>query len=172
MVLFQAFGDLTAAVLKLQQGDKSGLEDFETSDARVSATGTQFWRPYFRVFAMRHLVKMGMRKEAHEFGQVAKTLIDKSNENFTLHDYHIVHAQLNLLDRNPEQAENNLMVALEISKDKGARLFHLRAAIQLAELWKENGKTESIAHLLNEAKQGIEDGNCPEEMDRLNTLLQ
>ena len=172
LAVFQAIGGLTAAILKLQRGDRSGIADFDTSDARLSATGTQFWRPYYRVCAMRHLVKMGMSKEAHEFGRVAKTLIDKSNENFTLHEYYIVQAQLNLLDRNEEQAENNLLTAIKTSKDKGARLFHLRAAIQLAELWRQQGKNELIAPLLNEAKQGIEEGNCPDEMDRLNTLLQ
>jgi hypothetical protein len=80
----------------------------------------------------------------------AFAFVEESGERFWLADLHRVAGRIELQrpKPNPAQAETRFLQAIEIARQQEARLLELRAATDLARLWREQGKRHEARDLL------------------------
>ena len=77
-----------------------------------------------------------------------------------------------LLARDPSEAEACFQKALEISRDQGARSWSLRAAIDLAELWRDRGNLGQAREILGPVLDGFTEGYGTTDVKTARALLE
>ncbi len=102
---------------------------------------------------------------------MARDLIDQTGEKYALSDLHRLKAALAKADGDSEIAESQLNTALGIARQQGAKLWELRAAIELAKLRQEQGRTDEAVSLLRPAHDSINDEDCPADRAMAQELL-
>jgi predicted negative regulator of RcsB-dependent stress response len=75
------------------------------------------------------------------------------------------------VDGNREAAEQHLQTALNVARQQGAKLYELRAATDLASLWRDQGKIAEASSLLQAVHDSIAEGDCPEDRAAAHDLL-
>lgn len=76
-----------------------------------------------------------------------------------------------MADDDAEAAEQCLVMALDVARRQGGKLWELRAAIDLAGLWRDQGKTAEAISLLQPVHDSIADGDCPNDRATARELL-
>ena len=75
------------------------------------------------------------------------------------------------MDGNGEAAEKHLLVAIDVARQQGAKLWELRAAIDLAHIMQEQGRMDEAIALLDPILNRIAEGDCPEDQVAAKKLL-
>lgn len=169
--LFQHYSGMASGLIMLDNGDRTGLEVFEKFERDFMTTRTRLLIPHYRLNAAYRTIALGMREEALALASRAKQIIDETKEDCNLTDYYRVMAKIAIHDGDTTQAENNLRLALDTARHQGAKLLELRTAIDLAELWQQYNRDESVHTLLTEARTGVDDGDCIDEIERIKELI-
>ena len=102
---------------------------------------------------------------------MALEIIETTGERYSLSDLERLNAALANVDGNGEAAEQHLQTALDVARQQGAKLYELRAAIDLARLWREQGKTAEAKSLLQPVHDSIAEGDRPEDRATAGALL-
>lgn len=97
--------------------------------------------------------------------------MDETGERFVLSDLYRFQARISMHKSDHQAGESQLLKALEIARKQQARLWELRASINLAKLWREQGKVDDAISLLVPIHGSIEEGDCPEEQAMIKELL-
>jgi predicted ATPase len=87
------------------------------------------------------LVAAGQVTEAHIAIDEALERCDRTGERWCLPELLRIKGEVLRLDRADEKAEGYFQQALDRARRQGALSWELRAAISLAKLWHQNGKT-------------------------------
>ena len=169
--LFQGFSGISSGLAVLQQGDPAGLDSFKQYDAKFRATGSKIGLSFFRVIAARFAFDLGLFDEADAMIIKSKSLMDETGEFFGESDYYRLKARISIHKSDSESAEAQLHKALEISRRQQADLWELRASIDLAKLWKTQGKDDRARALLEPLHINLEEGDCPEDQATARELL-
>jgi len=169
--LFQQYSGMASGFIMLDEGDRTGLEVFEKFEHDFMTTRTRLLIPNYRLSAAYRTLALGMREEALALANRAKQVIDETKEDFNLTDYYRVMAKIAMHDNDSAQAENNLRLAIDTARQQGAKLLELRTAIDLAELWQQYNCEESVRTLLVESRTGVDEGDCIEEIARIEQLI-
>lgn len=135
------------------------------------ATRTRLLLPNYCLSAASRTIDLGLSKEAKGLADRAKQVMDKTGENFNLTDYYRVMAKIAMHDGDATLSQNNLQLALDTARHQGAKLLELRCAIDLAELWQKDAKVDPARALLHSARNGVDDGDCIEEIARVEELI-
>ena len=105
--------------------------------------------------------------------QEAFEFVELSGERFLFADLHRIAGKLALRrpvsDRAP--AETSFLKAIEVARDQGARLLELRAAIELAQLWRDTGSPEDPRPLIEPILAAIEGGENMRDVRDARALL-
>ncbi len=88
-----------------------------------------------------------------------------------LSDLYRLQAAIVKADNDTVTAERHLCTALAVARQQGAKLYELRAAIDLAGLWRNRGKTTEAIALLQPVHDSIAEGDCPEDQATARELL-
>lgn len=88
-----------------------------------------------------------------------------------LSDLHRLQAAIAKADNDTVTAELHLCTALAVAWQQGAKLHELRAAIDLAGLWRNQGKTTEAIALLQPFHDSFAEGDCPEDQAAARELL-
>jgi predicted ATPase len=115
--------------------------------------------------AMRH------HGDAAELATMADDMIDETGEASSLSNLRRLQATIALAEGDTLAAEEFLVTALDVARKQGAKLWELRAAIDLAGLWRDQGKTAEAMTLLQPIHDSIAEGDCPEERGKAQALL-
>jgi len=105
--------------------------------------------------------------------QEAFAFVEQSGERFWLADLHRVDGQIALRRPEPDQAraEASFHKAIEIARSQEARLLELRAAIDLARLWRDAGSPNDLRALLEPILGQIEGGETTRDVRNARALL-
>jgi ABC-type transport system involved in cytochrome c biogenesis ATPase subunit/tetratricopeptide (TPR) repeat protein len=169
--LWSSWARLLEALVVLGNGDPSGFEDFQRADANYLATKSKVFLPYIRTAACWRALALGLREQAAELSALAQDMIAETGEKFALSDLHRLQAALALDAQDDQTAETCLREAIDVARDQGARIWELRAAIDLARLWHNAGRTREAISLLKPVHDSIADGDCPKDMITAHELI-
>ena len=103
----------------------------------------------------------------------AYAFVEQSGERYWLADLHRLSGQVALKRREPERprAEACFRKAIEIAHGQEARLLELRAAIDLAQLWRDTGSNSDPRALLQPILATIEGGETTRDVRNARALL-
>ena len=160
-----------AELLAAHKGDNTSIARYRKFDAAVIATKFKMGFSHLRIDAARSALAMGLREEAAELAMMAQELIDETGEAYALCDLHRVQAAIAIAGDDTEAAEQCLAAALDVARRQGGKLWELRAAIDLAGLWRDQGKTAEAISLLKPIHDNIAEGDCPEDRATARELL-
>lgn len=158
-------------ILAARTGDKSSLQRFISADDMLGATKFKMFMPALRVEFSRALLAMGLKDQAVGLVDKAHTMIMQSGEQWPLSDLNRLQASLAKADNDLEAVENHLHAALDVARHQGAKMWELRAAIDLASLWHDAGRTEDAIALLQPIYDCIDEGDCPEDRAVAQTMI-
>jgi predicted ATPase len=105
--------------------------------------------------------------------QDAFAFVERSGERFWLADLHRVDGQIALKrpETDRERAEACFLKAIEIAHTQEARMLELRAATELAELWRDEGAPNDPRALLEPILAEIEGGETTRDVRNARALL-
>jgi predicted ATPase len=100
-------------------------------------------------------------------------LVDRSGERFWLAELHRLDGQAALKRPEADQAraEACFLKAIDIARSQESRLLELRAAIDLARLWRDTGSTNDPRALLEPILAQIEGGKTTRDVRNARALL-
>jgi class 3 adenylate cyclase len=113
----------------------------------------------------------GNLERAEKDLQEGLSFVEQSGENYWAADLHRLSGQLALRQRKPDSAESWFVEAIDIAKGQGARLLELRAAIDLARLWRETRPERHPRPLLEPILAAIEGGETTRDVRNARTFL-
>jgi predicted ATPase len=117
------------------------------------------------------VLAMGMLEEAAELAASANQFVEQTSEAYQLSDLHRLEAALAIERSDVKAAERHFGKAIVVARRQGARLWELRAAIDLAKLLQDQGRVDEAVSLLKPIHDSIDDGDCPDDHAIANTLL-
>jgi predicted ATPase len=105
--------------------------------------------------------------------QEAFAFVDQSGERFWLADLHRLDGQIALKRPEPDraQAEACFLKAIDIARSQEARMLELRAANDLALLWRDTGSPNDPHALLEPILAAIEGGETTRDVRNARALL-
>jgi class 3 adenylate cyclase len=105
--------------------------------------------------------------------QEAFAFVDQSGERLWLSDLHRVDGRIALKEREPDRAraEACFLKAIEIARSQDARLLELRAATDLARLWRDAGSPNDPRSLLEPILDSIEGGESARDVRNARALM-
>ena len=105
--------------------------------------------------------------------QDAFTFVERSGERFWLADLYRVDGQIALRRPEPDRAraEASFLKAIDIARSQEARMLELRAATDLARLWREAGAPNDPRALLEPILAAIEGGETTRDVRNARALL-
>ena len=114
---------------------------------------------------------MGILDNAAEVAAMAEEVIDETGETQSLSDLHRLQAAIAKAGDDTETAEKHLGTALDVARQQGGKLWELRAAIDLANIWRDQGKTAEAIAFLQPVHDSIAEGDCLEDRATARKLL-
>ncbi|SPJ28720.1 adenylate/guanylate cyclase domain-containing protein [Falsiruegeria mediterranea] len=171
LALWSAMIPMCIENLAAYNGDKTSMERWQKAGAAIDAIKFKLFIVSFHVDLARSALAMGFHDDAAELAMKAQELIDETGETYTLSDLHRVQAEIAMADDDAETAENYLVTALDVARQQGAKLWELRAAIDLASLLHEQGRIDEAITLLTPIHNSIAEGDCPEDQATVRKLL-
>lgn len=169
--LWEGYATIGQEFLNVGNGDLSAIDRYYQSDAKLFAMNSRAFLPFFRITAGRRALALGLRDHADKLAAMADDMIQATGETFALSKLHGLHAAIAKADGDNEKAQNQLSTSLDIARQQGAKLWELRAAIDLARLCHEQGRVDEAIAVLTPVHKGIADGDCPEDQATARELL-
>jgi class 3 adenylate cyclase/predicted ATPase len=126
--------------------------------------------------AARAVALMGLKRfaEARALLNEAVQTIDRTGHRMHEAEVHRVLGELEHLQLTPDgqAAEKSFLKALEVARSQQAKGFELRAAISLARLWRERGKSGAARDLLAPVYNWFTEGFDTKDLIEAKTLLE
>jgi predicted ATPase len=115
-----------------------------------------------------------LRGEVQEALTAIDAAIMRSEQKGPIYDLLRTRAEILLAQPQPDAdaAEKALVQSLEWTRDQGALVWELRAAISLARLWKEQGRAAEALDLLTEVSQRFAEGSDTAELREATRLIR
>lgn len=171
LTLWLAYVSVVTEITAAQDGDRTSVQRYKMADAAIVAEKCTFFVSQFRINVGWSALAMGLKEEAAELAVMAQDIIEQTGETYALADLHRLNAAMANADGDSVAAESHLNSALEVARKQGAKLWELRAAIDCARLWQEQGRTGEAVSLLRPVQDSINDGNCPADRTMAQELL-
>jgi predicted ATPase len=112
------------------------------------ATGTQVWAPHNIALLARACALGGQIEEAVTLLDEALDVVDRTGERWLAAELNHQKGQFLLRQGYPETAEELYRKAESIAVEQAAKLWELRAAVSLAQLWRDQGRRAESGDLL------------------------
>lgn len=171
LAIWLAFLKMMVEVVAAHQGDKASIDRYRKVDAEFAATKTKMFAAPMCIDVGWSALAMGIHDDAAEVAAMAEELIDETGETQALSDLHRLQAAIANAGGDTDTAEKHLVSALDVAQRQGGKLWELRAAIDLAGLWRDQGKNAEAISLLKPVHDCIADGDCPEDRKIAKELL-
>jgi len=149
--VFVAYGRFFAGYAQAAAGaPEAGIDEMVKGLDETRKLGMIVWRPVAFAVLAEVYADIGEHRKALDTVERGLRRADAREENFALADLYRLKGTL--LSRKPRgnaaDADSWLQRALETARAQGARSWERRAAIALAELWQEQGKTALARDLI------------------------
>jgi predicted ATPase len=149
--LWAAMGtSLYGWALAMQGQGEEGLAQVRQGIAALRATGAALWVPYFCTVLADVCNHLGHTEDGIQALTEAYTLVEQHDERWW--EAEVCRLRGVVLLRQPEtppaEAEAWLQRALDVARRQEAKSLELRAAMSLARLWQQQGKSDAAYDLL------------------------
>jgi class 3 adenylate cyclase/tetratricopeptide (TPR) repeat protein/ABC-type transport system involved in cytochrome c biogenesis ATPase subunit len=171
LAAWQGYSAIVLEVLRAKNGDRTSLQRFHVADAHQISANTKMFLSQIRIEMGWSVLAMGMLEEAAELAASANQFVEQTSEAYQLSDLHRLEAALAIERSDVKAAERHFGKAIVVARRQGARLWELRAAIDLAKLLQDQGRVDEAVSLLKPIHDSIDDGDCPDDHAIANTLL-
>jgi hypothetical protein len=151
-------------------------ENIETLRAAIDSVRRSGSNAHYSVFISHlgvALLKAGDAAKAETALRDGFAFVEQSGERYWLADLHRVDGKIALNCREPDlkRAEVCFLQAIEIACSQEARMLELRAATELARLWRDTGSPNDPRTLLEPILAGIEGGENLRDVRNARMLL-
>ena len=166
-------GNYQASARAMREPTEENVAALRGAIAANNRSGGYFSDSIFKSYLAEALLMRGEMAEAEAALQDAFAFVERSGERFWLADLYRVDGQIAL--RHPEtdraRAEACFLKAIEIAHEQEARMLELRAATDLARLWRDTGSHKDPRSLLGPILTGIEGGETTRDVRNARALL-
>ena len=150
-MLWKAAGMMNQGWVSALTGDASNAVQMISSGiAAWRSTGATLWMPLYLPILARAYAKLGQFEIAWRSIGEAMTAVETTKERTSEADIHCIASEIELMSPDPDaaKAQAYLERALGVARQQQAKSWELRAAMSLARLWRDQGKTQQAHELL------------------------
>jgi predicted ATPase len=165
---------LRGRVLAMQGHATEGIAQVQQGLAAYRATGSALLQPYFLALLAEAYRRAGQVEAGLTGLAEALRLVDDTGERWYQAELYRLKGEL-LLDLSVErhvEAALCLQQALDIARHQQAKSLELRAALSLARLWQQQGKSAAAHQLLVESYGWFTEGFATADLQEVQGLLQ
>jgi predicted ATPase len=126
------------------------IQMITSSVTALQSTGSTLWLPFHLPYLARAYAEVGQFDDAWRCIDEAITAVETTNERWIEAEVHRTRGEIALLSPNPEatKAEAYFERALIVARAQQAKSWELRAAMSIAQLWRDQGKRDEARALL------------------------
>ena len=170
---FRAHGTIYRGWVMVKNGDVTeGIPLMRRGSAAFRATGTEVWMPHFiALLAMAYEIA-GEVEEALVLMDDALQIVERTGERWFLAELNRHKGQLLQRQEHTEAAEKLYRKALSIAEEQGAKLWELRAAASLAELYRHQGRHAEARDILAPVYGWFTEGFDTQDLKEAKALLE
>jgi len=171
LTVWLGFSLMMSEIVAARNDDKTSIQRYMMADAAMVATKVKMFVPQSRIAMAWCALALGLRDEAAELAGMAQDMISQTGEAYALSDLYRLQASLSKAVGDNDVAEKHLGSALDVARQQRAKLWELRAAIDLAQLWQDQGRLEEALSVLDPVYKSIAAGDCPDDQAIAQVLL-
>ena len=166
-------GNYQAGARAMRESTEENVAALRVAIAANNRSGGYFSDSIFKSYLAEALLMRRDIAGAEAALQDAFAFVERSGERFWLADLHRVDGQIALKrpETDRERAEACFLRAIEIARGQEARMLELRAATELAELWRDKGAPNDPRALLEPILAEIEGGETTRDVRNARALL-
>ena len=166
-------GNYQASARAMGEPTEENVAALRCAIAANNRSGGYFSDSIFKSYLAEALLMRRDIAGAEAALQDAFAFVERSSERFWLADLHRVDGQIALKrpETDRERAEACFLKAIEIAHGQEARMLELRAATELARLWREAGAPNDPRALLEPILAEIEGGEATRDVRNARALL-
>jgi predicted ATPase len=169
---WHAHGTATRGWAKVKRGDVAeGMSLLRDGLASLRATGAQIGVPSVLAFLARTCEIAGQIEEGLALLDEALHIVERTGECWFLAELNRHKGQLMLRQGHAEAAEELYRKALSIAREQQAKLWELRAAVNLARLWRDQGRRTQGRDLLTPVYGWFTEGFDTPDLKEAKALL-
>ncbi len=147
--VFGAMGRIHRGWVKVKEGNVAeGISLLRNGIAAFRATGTDMWTPHTTSLLAKACEVAGQVEEALTLLDDVSRIADTTGARWFAAELNRQKGELLLTQGQPEAAEKLYRKALSIAEEQEAKLWELRAAANLAWLWRDQGRHAEARDLL------------------------
>jgi predicted ATPase len=163
-----------SVVLALTDKASNAIQMLTSAIAAWRSTGTTMWMPLFLSYSALACAKIEQFDDAWRFMGEAMTAIETTKEKWCEAEIHRTAGEIALLSSEPdeEKAEAYFNNALVVARAQQAKSWELRAAMSLAQLWRDQGKVQQACELLAPVYGWFTEGFDTRDLKEAKALLE
>jgi predicted ATPase len=173
-LFWRAFGIMNQGCACALTGQSSDAVRMITSGlgARLS-TGSTMWMPFFLSHLACAHAGLGEFEDAWRWIGEAMTAVEATEERWCEAEVHRIAGEITLVapERDITKAEGHLKRALTVAREQRAKSWELRAAMDLARLWRDGGRRDEARALLAPIYDRFTEGFGTLDLNKARSLL-
>jgi predicted ATPase len=173
-VAWKAFGMMHHGSLLALTGQASNATQIMTSGISAwRSTGSRLWMPWYLSNLAMAYAEVGQFDDAWRCIGEAITAVDTTKESWCEAEINRMAGDIALMSQQQDaaKAETYFDRALEVARQQQARSWELRAAMSLARLWRDQGKSQQARELLAPVYGWFTEGFDTLDLKKAKTLL-
>ncbi len=168
---WHTFSTTSQCIAEANDASPKWLEDYFVAEKKFDEVALNCFVPLLRIEAGRRAMAFGFGQQAALLADAAQELIDKTGEEYPLPDLLCLKGGIEYCRHDENSAEQFFQSAIEVARSQSARLPELRACIELASLWREQGNPDKAISLLRTILVNFGDDECPTEVASARRIL-
>ena len=148
-----------------------GISLLRRGSSVYRATGAKTWVPHHISLLARACEIVGQIEEATALLDDALQIVERTGERWFVAELNRIKGELLQRQEHTEAAEELYCQALSIAREQEAKLWELRAAVSLAQLWSEQGRPSEARNLLAPVYCWFTEGFCTPDLKEAKALL-
>ncbi len=162
---------LGAHLVKASRGDSSDFAEFIQNITEMVASKNRVFLPFVLVAAGMQALKFDLVEQAIDLADKADGMVATTGEVVSMPQVFRLKAAIAKASGDGEATQQYLKTSLEIAKKQGAKLWELRASVDLARLMQEQERTDEAIAILKPITDSISEGDCPDDQAKAKELL-
>jgi len=165
--------------LAMQGQAEEGIKQIHQGLATARATGTELFRPYHLALLAEAYGKAEQVEEGLTALTEALAAVDRTGEHMYEAELYRLKGELTLaqssvqsLESRVEEAEACFHKAIAIARQQQAKSWELRATMNLARLWQQQGKKDEAGQMLAEIYGWFTEGFDTKDLQEAKALLE
>jgi class 3 adenylate cyclase/predicted ATPase len=145
-----------------------------SSITALRSTGSTLWTTLHLPYLARAYAELGQFEYARSCIHEAVSAAETSNERWHEAEIYRIGGEIELLMPQPDRAkaEANFEQALEIARAQEAKSWELRAAMSMAQLWRDQGKRQQSREYLAPLREWFREGFDTQDLKQAKALLE